>query len=288
MQQSHPPISGRTRLYGLFADPVGHLQTPAVLNSLLDQRGVDAVFVALHVTAEHFAATVAGMRHLRNFAGYGVSIPHKPMAARLCDELLPNARACGVVNVIRVDSDGRWIGETLDGVGMVKAITAQRALNANTRVLLVGAGGVGRAIAVALALAGVGYLAIANRTGPRLMIWPTQCGVPHPPVWPRPGALSIRPPSISSSMQPPWGSMDGPPARRGLECVWDGLGRGSGDGPEAHAAVASRPNARSRDRARPRDADPTGRGRGGLSRHDRSTKAKRESESVVFALPCEQ
>ncbi|MBL7084149.1 MAG: shikimate dehydrogenase [Candidatus Aminicenantes bacterium] len=164
MQQSHPPISGRTRLYGLFADPVGHLQTPAVLNSLLDQRGVDAVFVALHVTAEHFAATVAGMRHLRNFAGYGVSIPHKPMAARLCDELLPNARACGVVNVIRVDSDGRWIGETLDGVGMVKAITAQRALNANTRVLLVGAGGVGRAIAVALALAGVGYLAIANRT----------------------------------------------------------------------------------------------------------------------------
>jgi len=97
MQQSRPPISGRTRLYGLFADPVGHLQTPAVLNALLDQRGVDAVFVALHVTAEHFAATVAGMRHLRNFAGYGVSIPHKPMAARLCDELLPNARACGVV-----------------------------------------------------------------------------------------------------------------------------------------------------------------------------------------------
>jgi shikimate 5-dehydrogenase len=32
--------------------------------------------------------------------------------------------ACGVVNVIRVDPDGRWIGETLDGVGMVKAITA--------------------------------------------------------------------------------------------------------------------------------------------------------------------
>ena len=164
MQQSHPPISGRTRLYGLFADPVEHLQVPAVLNALLAQRGVDAVVVPLHVTAEHLAATVAGMRHLRNFAGYGVSIPHKAMAARLCDDLLPNARACGVVNVIRVDPDGRWIGETLDGVGMVKALTAQRALDANTRVLLVGAGGVGRAIAVALALAGVGSLVIANRT----------------------------------------------------------------------------------------------------------------------------
>jgi shikimate dehydrogenase len=164
MQQSRPPISGRTRLYGLFADPVEHLQTPAVLNALLDRRGIDAVFVPLHVTAEHFATTVAGMRHLRNFAGYGVSIPHKPMAARLCDELLPNARACDVVNVNRVASDGRWIGETLDGVGMVKALTVQRTLDTNTRVLLVGAGGVGRAIAVALALAGVRHLAIANRT----------------------------------------------------------------------------------------------------------------------------
>jgi shikimate dehydrogenase len=164
MQQSHPPISGKTRLYGLFADPVDHLQTPAVLNALLAQRGVDAVVVPLHVTAEHLATTVAGMRHLRNFAGYGVSIPHKPMAARLCDALMPNAQACGVVNVIRVDQDGRWIGETLDGVGMVKALTAQRTLDANTRVLLVGAGGVGRAIAVVLALAGVGSLVIANRT----------------------------------------------------------------------------------------------------------------------------
>jgi shikimate dehydrogenase len=104
------------------------------------------------------------MRHLRNFAGYGVSMPHKAMAARLCDALLPNARACGVVNVIRVDLDGRWIGEILDGVGMVKALTAQRTLDATTRVLLVGAGGVGRAIALALALAGVGCVAITNRT----------------------------------------------------------------------------------------------------------------------------
>jgi shikimate dehydrogenase len=164
MQHSRPPHSGRTRLYGLFADPVEYLQTPAVLNALLAQHGVDAVCVALHVTAEHFAATVAGMRHLRNFAGYGVSMPHKTMAACLCDELLPNARACGVVNVIHVDLDGRWVGETFDGVGMVKALTAQRPLDATTRVLLIGAGGAGRAIAVALALAGGGYVAIVNRT----------------------------------------------------------------------------------------------------------------------------
>ena len=164
MKQSRPPISGRTRLYGLFADPIEHLQTPTVLNELLERRGVDSVFVPLHVTPEHLREAVAGIRHIRNFSGYSVSIPHKAMAAGLCDELLPNAKACGVVNSVRIDPDGRLIGETFDGIGMVKAIGAQRVLDTDSRVLLVGAGGVGRAIAVAIALAGVGYLAIANRT----------------------------------------------------------------------------------------------------------------------------
>lgn len=164
MGRERPPVSGKTKLYGVFADPVEHLQAPAAFNAGFEQRGIDAVCVPLHVTAEHLAATVAGMKHLRNFAGYAVSIPHKEMAARLCDELMPNARVCGAVNHIRVGSAGRWTGETFDGVGMVKAIAARRSLGASTRVLLVGAGGVGRAIAVALALAGVGHVAIANRT----------------------------------------------------------------------------------------------------------------------------
>jgi shikimate dehydrogenase len=164
MQQSRPPISGRTQVYGFFADPVEHLRAPTNVNARFDRHGIDAVCVPLHVTAEHFAATVAGMRHLRNFAGYLVSIPHKVMAAGLCDALLPNAQACGAVNVIRVEPDGGWIGETFDGVAMVKAIALRRPLDATTRVLLVGAGGMGRAIAVALALAGVGYVVIANRT----------------------------------------------------------------------------------------------------------------------------
>ena len=164
MKDRNPPISGKTRLYGLFADPVDHLQTPAVFNDLLDRRGVDGVFMPFHVAPEHLAAAVAGLRHFQNCRGFGFSIPHKIAAADLCDELLPNAQACGVVNGVRIDQDGRLIGETFDGIGMVKAIEEQRDLDANTRVLLVGAGGVGRAIGVALALAGVGFLAVENRT----------------------------------------------------------------------------------------------------------------------------
>ena len=164
MKQIRPPISGNTRLYGLFADPVDHLQTPAVFNELMDRRGVDGVFLPFHVAPEHLAAAVTGLRHFQNCRGFGFSIPHKAAAAELCDELLPNAEACGAVNGVRIDPDGRLIGETFDGIGMVKAIKEQRELNADTRVLQVGAGGVGKAIAVALGLAGVGFLAVENRT----------------------------------------------------------------------------------------------------------------------------
>ena len=166
MPQGRPPVSTTTRLYGHFAHQTEHRPQPvvAVVNALLDQRGVDALWMPLQVSAEHFAAAVAGLRHLRDFAGFTVTMPHKVTAARLCDVLLPNAQACGVVNAVRIDPDGRLIGETFDGVGMVHALAAHRAVDATTRVLLVGAGGVGQAIAVALALAGVGSLVITNRT----------------------------------------------------------------------------------------------------------------------------
>ncbi|MGE3539279.1 MAG: shikimate dehydrogenase [Candidatus Tectimicrobiota bacterium] len=167
MSAGRPPISGRTRLLGIFADPIDHVQTPMVFNDFLEQRGIDAVFMPLHVSPAHLEAAMLGMRHLHNFAGSTLTIPHKIAAMRHCDVLLPRALACGAVNAVRVQPDGRLLGDNYDGLGMVTAITAQRPLEHTTRALLVGAGGAGRAIAVALASAGVGLLAIANRTRAR-------------------------------------------------------------------------------------------------------------------------
>ena len=166
MPHGRPPMSTTTHLYGHFAYSTVQrpMPVPALMNALLERRGVDAIYVPLQVAPEHVAAAIAGMRHLRDFAGFCVTMPHKAAVAQLCDVLLPNAQACGVVNAVRIDPNGQFIGETLDGVGMVHALTAHRALDAATRVLLVGAGGVGQAIAVALALAGVGYITITNRT----------------------------------------------------------------------------------------------------------------------------
>ncbi len=157
-------FSGKTKYFGLLADPVEHVRAPTIFLEKFETLGLDAAYIPLQVSAEHFAAVTMALRDLKNFHGYGVTMPHKETAATICDELLPNAKACGVVNNIRVESDGRWVGESLDGVGMVRGIQAERPIDKNTSVLVVGAGGTGRQIAVALALAGAGRIALANRT----------------------------------------------------------------------------------------------------------------------------
>ena len=162
--QPTPKITGKTKFLGGFADPIDHVQASTVLNSIFVERGIDAVSIGFHVKSEHLAEVVAGLKHVRNFCGFGATIPHKTAIASFCDELLPNALASGVVNLIQVAPDGRWIGETFDGIGMVRAIQKQRELGANTGVLQIGAGGAGCSVAVALALEGVGNLTIVNRT----------------------------------------------------------------------------------------------------------------------------
>jgi len=110
MPHGRPPISTTTRLYGHFAYSTVQrpMSAPALMNALLERRGVDALFVPLQVPPEHLAATIAGMRHLRDFAGFCVTMPHKAAVAQLCEVLLPNAQACGAVNAVALTAPQAW------------------------------------------------------------------------------------------------------------------------------------------------------------------------------------
>jgi shikimate dehydrogenase len=93
MRRGRPPAGTTTRLYGLFAHATGQrpLVVPRLFDAVFEEHGVDAMFVPLQVAPEHLAAVVNGMRHLRDFAGFCVTMPHKEAAAGVCDVLLPNA-----------------------------------------------------------------------------------------------------------------------------------------------------------------------------------------------------
>jgi shikimate dehydrogenase len=136
-------------------------------NALLQRRGQLGrfVLVPLHVSAAALGEVVAGLRQLQNFAGAIVSMPHKAAMAPLLDELTPEARLVGAVNVVRRAAEGRLAGTVLDGEGFVAGLRSTGHDVAGASCLLVGAGGAAAAIAFALARHGCASLAIANRTG---------------------------------------------------------------------------------------------------------------------------
>lgn len=157
-------ITGHTRIFGILADPVGHVQTPQMLNALMERRGFDGVLVPCHVSAADLASFVGAFRHLRNLGGVVVTVPHKTAIVALCDEVTETARQIGAVNVVRRDADGRLIGDILDGEGFVSGLRQAGIEPRGRSAFLAGAGGAANAIAFALAQAGVSRLTINNRT----------------------------------------------------------------------------------------------------------------------------
>ncbi|MGF6933985.1 shikimate dehydrogenase [Paraburkholderia sp. UCT70] len=163
----HPHITGRTRLYGLVGDPLTAARSPQLLNQLFIEQRADAVCIPFGVKAEDLSAFVAGARAIGNLSGMLVTMPHKQRMLAFVDELHPTARQVGALNVIRCEEDGRWVGAIFDGLGCVLGMQWEGNHPANKSVLLVGAGGAGRAIAFAVASAGARTLTISDVDGHR-------------------------------------------------------------------------------------------------------------------------
>ncbi|MBD2746742.1 shikimate dehydrogenase [Microvirga sp. BT688] len=157
-------ISGATKIFGIIADPIQHVQTPQVFNDVLRARGVDGVLVPFHISKDDLAACIDGLRHMRNLGGLIVTVPHKVRMLAMCDEVTERARRIEAVNVVRREHDGRLVADMLDGEGFVSGLRHGGIEPAGKRVYLAGAGGAANAIAFALADARVSHLTVANRT----------------------------------------------------------------------------------------------------------------------------
>jgi len=156
-------ITGRTRLFGVIADPIDHVRACEVFNPRFAERGIDAVLVPFHVRPDRLGAALDGFRALANLGGVLVTIPHKEAILEGIDVVGTQARRVGAGNVIRRHADGRLEAENFDGLGFVAGLEAAGHAPRGRDALLVGAGGAGKAIAFALAEAGVRRLVVANR-----------------------------------------------------------------------------------------------------------------------------
>lgn len=163
-----PPITGATRLYAVVGDPIRQVGSPGVFNRLFREAGIAAVLVPMQVAQGDFARWFECVRTIGNLDGFVATMPHKIEAARLADELSPIAERVGAANVIRRDSDGRWVGHHTDGIGCIAGLRSRGVGIEGARAAQLGAGGVGRAIAFALAEAGLAALRLHDADEGRL------------------------------------------------------------------------------------------------------------------------
>ena len=157
------PVTGRTRVVGLFGHPVSHTLSPQMQNRAFAAMKLPYIYVPWHVLPERLGAAVEAVRAL-NLAGVNITLPHKNAVIQYLDEITPEARLFGAVNTIQVVGE-RLIGHNPDGPGFLLSLKEQAGFDpAGKRFLLLGAGGSTRPIATQLMLSGAAAVYIANRT----------------------------------------------------------------------------------------------------------------------------
>lgn len=147
-------------LTGSFAMPAGENPTVAMIEAAYRHHGLPWRYINCEVAPEDLGAAVAGARAM-GWRGFNCSIPHKVAVIEHLDGLGESAAIIGAVNTI-VRRGDQLIGENTDGKGFVRALT-EVTDPAGKRVVLFGAGGAARAMAVELALAGAAQITIVNR-----------------------------------------------------------------------------------------------------------------------------
>lgn len=147
-------------LTGCFASPVAENPTVAMVEAAYRHHGIDARYINCDVSPQKLADAVKGALAM-GWAGFNLSIPHKVAVVALLDEIAPSASIIGAVNCV-VIREGRLIGENTDGQGFLTSL--RTAIDPSGKnVVLFGAGGAARAIAVELALAGASSIRVVNR-----------------------------------------------------------------------------------------------------------------------------
>ncbi|RXT14787.1 shikimate dehydrogenase [Ammoniphilus sp. CFH 90114] len=156
-------MNNQTVMTGLFGNPVSQSMSPDMHNAAFKYLELNYAYAAFAISKENLPEAVRGIRAL-GFRGINVTIPHKVEVMKYLDEIDDEAREIGAVNTI-VNQDGRLIGYNTDGQGFVLSLLEETGVQLKgKRVLMIGAGGAARAVAVSLARHGVQQIVVANRS----------------------------------------------------------------------------------------------------------------------------
>lgn len=153
-------ISGRTRIIAHIGVPTESFRAPLIYNPWFAAHGIDTVVVPMGCEAVDFPTFLRLVFRLRNIAGALITMPHKLATVPLLDAASAAVRVCGACNAVRRDEAGRLIGDMFDGEGFIRGLRRKGRRVEGVAALVVGNGGVGSAIAAALAQNGAARIGL--------------------------------------------------------------------------------------------------------------------------------
>ena len=153
----------KAELVGVLGYPVAENPTGVMQEAAFAAAGLNWRYLTIEVKPEALPDAMRGVRAF-GMRGINLTIPHKVAVLSLLDEISPDAAMIGAVNTVRREGD-RLIGENTDGKGFLRGVREEAKVDPKgKRVVILGAGGAARAIAVELALAGVREMTVYNRS----------------------------------------------------------------------------------------------------------------------------
>ena len=164
-------INFETQIFGVIGDPVGHSLSPIIHNSALEADEINAVYLPFRIPKHVLAESVQALKDI-GVKGFSVTIPHKEAVGSFAHHRDEAVRACGAANTLYASPTGAWTAANTDydaamatlriGLGNIDDKTSLD----GKRVLMLGAGGVARAIGLGVLRAGAA-LSLTNRTRER-------------------------------------------------------------------------------------------------------------------------
>lgn len=147
----------------LFGQPVAENPTGEMQEAGFAEAGLRWRYLNIEVSPDKLAEAMVGVR-VWGVKGMNLTIPHKVAIMEHLDEISEDARIIGAVNTVRREGD-KLIGENTDGKGFLRGVRVDAGVDPkDKRIVMIGAGGAGRAIGTELVLAGARELVVVNRT----------------------------------------------------------------------------------------------------------------------------
>ncbi len=153
-------INGHTELIAHIGYPTHTFKSPMIYNPYFEEAGINAVVVPMGCQSSHYPAFLKSVFTLENIRGALITMPHKVSTVGLLDEVTATVRVAGACNAVKRLPDGRLVGDMFDGAGFVRGVQRKGFDVTGKRVLVVGTGGVGCAIAASLAGAGIAAISL--------------------------------------------------------------------------------------------------------------------------------